>query len=51
MKRTISCKINVINLFAILGILSCFLLFPVEQVSDTRDPEPDLTGIIVFAQT
>jgi hypothetical protein len=45
MNRTISCKINVINLFAILGILSCFLLFPVEQVSDTMDPEPDLTGI------
>jgi len=36
---------NVINLFAILGILSCLLLFSAQQVSNTMAPGPDLTGI------
>ena len=45
MSRIISFKINVINHFAILGILSCFLLFPAKQFPNTTEPELDLTGI------
>jgi hypothetical protein len=36
---------NVLMRLASLGILSCFLLFPAEQLPNTTDPEPDLTGI------
>ena len=45
MNRIISYKMNVINRLAILGILSCFLLFPAMQLPNTNGPGIDLTEI------
>jgi hypothetical protein len=45
MNRTISCKINMINLLVSLGILFPILLFSTGHLSHTTDPGMDLTGI------